>query len=329
MNSNMFKSLDLESIISRVYPDSIIISYVQVQELWSGYGSILRLFLKAAPVDSIIIKLIKLEKAENHPRGWNTDNSHSRKVKSYEVEKNWYANYADLCFASFRVPKCLLLSEVDGIQLIILEDLDSSGFSERKASLSYSDSKVVIKWLAHFHANFLNMKPEGLWEQGSYWHLATRKDEFDVMQESKLKNNAALIDQALIRAKFQTLIHGDAKVANFCFSKDPEYVSAVDFQYVGKGIGMIDLAYFMGSCFNGEECACYEDEILEYYFSEFNSAYFRKNGQEPDLEIEKEWRYLYPFAVADFARFLYGWMPNQTKLNQYTSNITESLLSKF
>ena len=31
--------------------------------------------------------------------------------------------------------------------------------------------------LAELHARFLGEAPEGLWSEGSYWHLATRLDE--------------------------------------------------------------------------------------------------------------------------------------------------------
>ena len=43
------------------------------------------------------------------------------------------------------------------------------------------------------------------------------------------------------------LAHGDAKVANFCFTNDQHAVAAVDFQYVGGGIGTQDVIYFLGS----------------------------------------------------------------------------------
>jgi Ser/Thr protein kinase RdoA (MazF antagonist) len=63
---------------------------------------------------------------------------------------------------------------------------------------------------------------------------------------------AAVIDQVLNNCSYQTIVHGDAKLANFCFSKEGA-VSAVDFQYVGGGCGMKDVAYFLGSCLTGKE----------------------------------------------------------------------------
>src|SRR5690554_8131753 len=55
-----------------------------IQSLWSGYGKIARIQLDGAAFETVVVKHISLRKANAHPRGWNTDNSHNRKVKSYQ-----------------------------------------------------------------------------------------------------------------------------------------------------------------------------------------------------------------------------------------------------
>ncbi len=125
-----------------------------------------------------------------------------------------------------------------------------------------------MKWLANFHVTFLTQKPEGLWEIGTYWNLDTRPDEFDKIEPQELKAKAHLIDNLLNQCRFQTIVHGDAKLTNFCFSKNGKNIAAVDFQYVGGGCGMKDVAYFLGSCLSSSECESYEKELLGYYFSE-------------------------------------------------------------
>ena len=59
-----------------------VIEKEKIQSLWSGYGAIVRLALIGGKVDSLILKNINLSMVSNHPRGWNTEVSHLRKVKS-------------------------------------------------------------------------------------------------------------------------------------------------------------------------------------------------------------------------------------------------------
>lgn len=306
--SALMKSTNAQSVLS-VEP---------FQELWSGYGQISRLHLDGAPYPSIIVKHVQLGGANGHPRGWNTDFGHQRKLKSYQVETKWYEHYSGESTA--RLPKCYGVEHFDEEVLILLEDLDAAGFPIRKNNLAWPAMKACIKWLAEFHASFMGSKPEGLWEEGTYWHLATRPQELEALNDEALKGAAAIIATKLKAAKFQTLVHGDAKLANFCFASEGE-VAAVDFQYVGGGCGMKDLAYFVGSCLGEEDCERYEQPILDYYFEVLREA-----RPEDGRAIEAEWRPLYPYAWADFHRFLKGWSPGHWKINSYSERICKALI---
>jgi Ser/Thr protein kinase RdoA (MazF antagonist) len=185
-----------------------------------------------------------------------------------------------------------------------------------------------LSWLAHFHARFLDEPPKGLWESGTYWHLETRPEELKVLDDKPLKKAALKIDQVLKDCPYQTLVHGDAKVANFCFSQKDSEVAAVDFQYVGKGCGMKDLAYFVGSCLSEKECESKEQEILEVYFSFLSQALKKYKIPCDMVALEKSWREMYFYAWTDFHRFLKGWSPGHWKINGYSEKVKSRVLSK-
>ena len=173
--------------------------------------------LKDGDRNSVVIKHVKLPDQSLHPRGWNTDLSHQRKIRSYQVETTWYSDWAELCDDSCRIPHSLALESSKDEFLIVLEDLDASGFPVRKDSASMVEMQTCLKWLANLHAIFMDKEPAGLWPVGTYWHLDTRPDELDVMEDFELKQAATRIDQKLSSSPYQTFVHGDAKLANFCF----------------------------------------------------------------------------------------------------------------
>ena len=299
----------------------------EIQSLWSGYGSIKRLQLKGAGAPSLIVKLVSPPSSADHPRGWNTSISHQRKLKSYQVESNWYGQTAmDGSWGDARIPQCYGVHQ-DGEQvLLVLEDLDAAGFSERRSFVNESQWKSCVRWLAQFHAAGMDVNPQGLWETGTYWHLETRPDELEGLDDLELKKAAHAIDQKLKSAKFQTLVHGDAKLANFCFQPDGDEVAAVDFQYIGRGCGMKDLAYFVGSCFRNEEAEAREEEALDCYFQFFAEAIKSCVSEVSTKEVEAEWRPLYRVAWADFHRFMKGWSPGHWKLSDYSERVTRSVI---
>lgn len=316
----------VSSILEQLFECKLTRKPELIQELWSGYGELNRYYLENHEFDSVIVKHIQFPTQNQHPRGWNTDTSHFRKVKSYEIELEWYRNWAKKCTDNCRVPKCYGIKTEGEEQVLVLEDLDAMGFALRKSSLTVEQAKLGLKWLAHFHATFMENTPQNLWKEGSYWHLETRPDELEVMKAGRLKNKAAEIASSLANSEFQTIIHGDAKVANFCFSEDMKHIAAVDFQYVGGGCGMKDLAYFLGSCMIEQNCENSEEELLGYYFEELEKGLILNKDQLDFNALEKEWRYLYAFAWADFSRFLLGWMPTHQKLNSYSKRMVEQVL---
>ncbi len=297
-----------------------------IQSLWSDYGRISRYQLHKASLNSVVVKFISLNQVNEHPRGWNTEYSHDRKVKSYKVETYWYEKWSQQCINNCKVPELVGSFSEGNNQWIVLEDLNVN-FPLRKQQLNLLEVKVCLKWLANFHATFLFHEPKGLWDVGTYWHLKTRPDEFKNIKNEELKSKASLIDDLLSQCKYQTIVHGDAKLANFCFSENGENVAAVDFQYVGGGCGMKDVAYFLGSCLSNSESELYQDELLEFYFSELKQSLESSTFFIDFEEFEQEWRKMYPIACTDFTRFLLGWMPSHQKINSYNLNLMNSVLS--
>ncbi len=303
-----------------------------IQSLWSGYGQIIRLELSGGAHSSVILKHIQLPDSDDHPRGWNTDLSHQRKVRSYQVEAYWYRHYASQCTSDCVVPACLAVNSSINETVLVLTDLDAQGFDVRKSSVELQDVYACLNWLACFHATFLNSQTEGLWECGTYWHLDTRPDELAALNDTALQKAAPLIDQKLRQCTYQTIVHGDAKLANFCFQAssenfgNPAQVAAVDFQYVGRGCGMKDVAYFIGSCLSEDDCEAMESQLLDYYFSALSDEITQKNIKVTITELEKEWRALYPVAWADFHRFIKGWSPSHWKINSYSEKLTTSII---
>lgn len=269
-----------------------------LQTLWGGYGRLLR---RTAPDGTTqIVKDVRWPPGKG-------DRSHARKVRSYEVEARWYAKWGDLAPSGCRLPRCLGHQTRHDGMVLVLEDLDAAGYPRRSSLRRKDELQAALAWLARFHANFLGVAPDGLWKEGSYWHLATRPDELEAMPRGPLRDAAPELDRRLSRARFRTLVHGDAKPDNTCLSSRDE-VAFVDFQYVGGGCGMRDVAYLL-DCVHDEDFGGPATlEALDHYFRALRTSLTPAFAPLAD-EIEAEGRALLPVAWLDFQRFLQGWSP--------------------
>ncbi len=310
----------IQEILLKTTQSVQIKSYDILQSLWSGYGKIIRIYTDKT---SFIIKIIQPPSKNTylHPYGWNTVNSHQRKIKSYQVERNWYQKH-NTTIPNARTPQFIHSEVTDNTYCLILEDLKSFQFSPFEIN-SKQKINLCLKWLAYFHAFYLHHEAPHLWETGTYWHLDTRPDEFDALKDMELKKIAPIIDQKLKDSPFQTLVHGDAKKANFLINETE--ASAVDFQYVGKGVGVKDLAYFLSSVYTEKELFQNEPWALNSYFSFLKLAMNEFNVSQFD-QLEEDWRLLYPYAWCDFYRFLQGWSPEHPKLHQYSEKMKNEVI---
>ncbi len=288
----------------------------RIQSLWSGYGEIIRVELVGAEVETVVVKSVQ---PPARLRGAKRDASHARKCRSYDVETTWYRTFASRCDDACRVPRLIEAHGSNEEWLIALEDIDAAGFPERRRDPGATGMDACLRWLAAFHARFLGVAPEGLWKQGTYWHLATRQDELAAMEDAELRAAAPVLDERLRAAAFRTLVHGDAKPANFCFARGGKAVAAVDFQYVGGGCGMKDVAYLLS-----DDPA--EDRWLDVYFDHLRSAVVCRPAPADSDALESEWRALYPIARADYHRFLAGWAKDHWRRDTHAQKQTRDVL---
>lgn len=315
----------LERKLQRVLGADVARLDERLQSLWGGYGELWR--AERSPGNTIIVKHVQ-------PPREDSSIGHRRKLRSYDVEHAFYRQYAARCATApaSRVPQLIAAHVEKGSWLFVLEDLDAVGFAARRAYASPQDVTKVLTWLARFHARFLGQAPDQLWKVGTYWHLATRPDELRLMRHAPLRHAAPRIDSVLSNARFRTLVHGDAKLENACFTQmgdGPDEIAFVDFQYVGGGVGVKDVAYFLNGCLSPGECATLVPSYLDEYFLALRTALGAFGHASVASELEQEWRELFPLAWVDFYRFLLGWAPGQFDEDPFSEQLTRDVVRRF
>ncbi|RFN45509.1 pig-p protein [Fusarium flagelliforme] len=152
----------------------------------------------------------------------------------------------------------------------------------KRAYLGPRAVQSALEWLARFHSSSWKSIPANLdeyllppleefkrretgtggtklWLNGGYTYLATRRKEYESLCvdtysewsgalctpfQGSEKSTAEVVADFLTPTgrPFETLIHGDVKSENLFTNDSGDDVSFVDFQYVGLGLGVCDLA---------------------------------------------------------------------------------------
>ena len=239
----------------------------------------------------LILKLISPPKTSTDI----ADEGHLRKMLSYEVEQHFYNEVVPQLGDDVAVAQCLALTrdvdgqverELRGLMATIMVDLRPKYpvAGEKRSVLNHTQVCGAIDWLAGFHSRSWRILPgsldqyvlppleemskrqcaetsvrNGLWLNGGYTYLATRRKEYASLAEDRDSEWSEamcrpLDDFSLSVAEMAALsltpcgrpiesyIHGDVKSENLFTSTKGDAVAFFDFQYVGLGLGVCDLA---------------------------------------------------------------------------------------
>lgn len=329
-----------------------------LQQLWSGYGTISRLKVvsisksrtEESPTRSLILKHVTPPSADLQE-----SEGHIRKLISYQVEQFFYKDLAPLMPEDIAVAKLLAQSSDVNSMAMIMTDLREQYpvASTKRGDLDKKQVYAALSWLAKFHGFWWQRTKElkskglrlppleasscqkgGVWLNGGYTYLATRRTEYASLQHDEdsawaqklcvpaqrsKSSIAELVANALSPsisssssiAGYETLIHGDVKSENLFAASTGSAVAFFDFQYVGLGLGVCDLAKLFTCSVpselledhdggNSKDMAAGERTLLEYYQRTIEEA----SGRSYPWELLKmHWK----TALVDWLRFQASW----------------------
>lgn len=225
------------------------------------------------------------------------DEGHLRKMLSYEVEQYLYEEIAprldgDIAFArpvaSTRSMRDKAKADgLENVTAILMTDLreDFPVAGDKRSILTSRQVHSALEWLAKFHRSSWHVLPrpldkfilppleeaerrerglqlsgDGLWLNGGYTYLATRRKEYRQLAEdnasewtnvfcttTKGSQRASIAEDVAkfltpVGRPFETYIHGDVKSENLFSTILGDQVAFFDFQYAGLGLGVCDLA---------------------------------------------------------------------------------------
>jgi hypothetical protein len=315
---------------------------------------------------SLILKLI----SPPHNSAGKQDEGHLRKMLSYEVEQHFYSHLVPLLDDDIGVAKCVSSTrgmdgqdgeqELRGLIAMIMVDLRQNYpvAGEKRSLLDSQQVYGSLDWLARFHGqtrdliqggldigrhvlppleesvkrkNAAQDVGNGLWLNGGYTYLATRRTEYSSLVDdtgsewtellcepfegsSRSVAEMAALFLAPSGRPMESYIHGDVKSENLFTNYTGEKVAFFDFQYVGLGLGVCDLAKLF-TCSIPPRMLFGDDEYLPETLSMSEGEqrlleHYRKrlipNGDTEAYDWDSFKRH-WETALVDWCRFQASW----------------------
>ena len=209
----------------------------------------------------------------------------ARALHFYDKEVSFYRFLAPEL--PIRTPKCYFAqNDTDDNFLLLLEDLSPSADIDQFTGISLEVAQNGLRELANLHGPTF-MKSELL--QSSWLHLQCQEEKsqslamvsavFDMflngigkhMNDATLKIVTGIKERIHVHGAYsppkQCIIHRDFRTDNLlidaCNGAVP--LATVDWQSVDVGSPMVDVAYFLVTSLTEEDCAKYENDLIDYY----------------------------------------------------------------
>ena len=304
---------------------------VSIATLWAGYGSVSS--FKAVTKDSnrsiaLIVKRVNPSNSVN-----DQSVSHQRKIRSYFVEAYFYKQLVPRMLLQWKkvksdtslpptVPTPYSIEHSDKTSdspsfTFLISDLRTNYRGSQSMYLTKSETESALNFLAKFHASFWEEDfDENLWVCGGYWHLDTRKDEYENISRNEwgsLKAIAYAIDRRMKNngsSRHRVICHGDFKEANLLFKRHNDGscdCAAVDYQYSGHGYGMKDVVMLIVSSVSPSVASnSGERELLQYYYKALTKS-VKDVGKNISGLTLNELIVQYELCLVDYVRFMAGW----------------------
>lgn len=315
-----------QSLAEVLPPDCIIQSRTLLTNSSSNHGHTWRLTLSDPDNElprSVVLKLVQFQQLVE---------PFLREMVSLHVERYFYSRVSKVLTPFSPVARSYPVAEGSRSEALLLEDLSEDFPFPALYTSSEAKIHTALKWLANFHASLWDAggsgfvllpdpltapNPEGaygVWEQGGWWHLDTRRDELTVLQGKAdeygwlLPYVEGVARRLRTEAVGRTLIHGNPRAANIMFSdRTPEATCVFsDFQWVGSGLCVQDLVFFLATSVDSRKLKD-EEGLLAAYHAELVVALARNGGRgdgKYTLDVLKE---QWEWALVDWMRFLGGW----------------------